>query len=407
MRSLAIGCLLLLATSIVRSEDDSLIDLTIVMTAPADKYGTESIEELFKRSMKDVGVTYEKLTVERIGTYADYLALCRIIADPKKILRQSEVPEVYYVDRSTDIGGARTYVVHETDFAKPVAGIAVRHRMDSAIQTSQWKLEAADTLEVFRAHAPETGDFYFTPDPTLQIESFQLLYGDAGETTDWIPWPGARARFLTSVRGFPTKKDPTTGEDPYMKLKKRMRERTSRIDITAESSSTLSIADALYEQKTPQAAPTFENGLVSCEVQHEGADRVWFLMSVTPEQQKEVARWIKDGINDGKLSEFSMAKRLIDGEAVANFPVVPATPNRQLDGKTGPEWFELEKSGQGFLLTLQVTNVNDWQRRFSVNGNLMPGLCVAVFEKDGECIRFEEGDFWTVLEVAKWLKAKP
>ncbi|MEO2032784.1 MAG: hypothetical protein ABGZ35_11930, partial [Planctomycetaceae bacterium] len=82
MMKYVVGAILLLSLG---ARCESLIDVSIVMTAPADKYATGSIKGLFRRSLAVTGIDVEEMSVERIGSYADYLTIRRMIEDPQSL----------------------------------------------------------------------------------------------------------------------------------------------------------------------------------------------------------------------------------------------------------------------------------------------------------------------------------
>ena len=382
--------------SVCRADD--LIDVSIVMTAPADTYGAGSIEGIFRSALDSIRVQPESLKAERIASYSDYVTMRRMIEDPQGFLKINSDPVVYYVDSEQEDGGTRSFVVHESDPAKPVTGIAVMVNDGGKEVATQWPLEAGETKSVFRVKSADSGDFVFSPDPTLDIKSYQLLYGSNDTTTEWLPWPGRRARFSVEIRGFPN------APESFAALKSELENRKNRIEFTGVSSSVLSLADANPKIGAVGEPIRLSNGVLRCTSPDQGADRAWYLQAVTPAQQEGVLKWIKDNIAADKLDEFRLAAALATGKSVAEFPVMAAGTTQDLDGRTGPAWFELQKKDDAFELTLDVVNENDWRKRFAQPGNAkpLPGIAIALFEKNGELIRFSKGEFWLIEELVNW-----
>ena len=216
-----------------------------------------------------------------------------------------------------------------------------------------------------------------------------------------MEWPGARARFLVSIRGFPTTRHPITGLSPFQQLKKNLQGQTNRVEFTAESSSTLSLADALYNQPVIDPRPKAENGLVTCAFPAGDITTAWMLVTLTPGQQQEVISRIKDGIRKDEIDEEQLATSLRSGKPVLGFPVILSNGPKVLDGTRGPAWCEMVRDGDSLQLSLKVRNPGDWRRRFRGAG---AGQCITVFEQDGLLIRGPEGDFWLTQPVTDWLK---
>ncbi len=399
---------------------DDLIDVSIVMTAPAGSYGTGSIEGIFRSALEIEEIEHESLKAERISSYADYVTMRRMIEDPQGFLKINSEPVVYFVDSQEEDGGTKTFVVHESDPAKPVSGFAVLVNDGGKQSPTQWPLEAAEvTSAVFRVKSAETGDFLFSPDPTLDIQGYQLLYGEKEVTGEWKPWPGRRARFSVDIRGFPS------APERFAALKTHLENRKNRIEFTGVSSSLLSLVDASPKIGVVGEPSRLSNGVLNCTSPHNDADRVWYLLAITPAQQEAVQKLFRDGIASDTLDEFILAKEFIGGKSVAKYPVIPSgkkvvqdgktgdqdgkTGDQDektgvLDGRTGPAWYELEKKDDRFVLSLDVVNESDWRKRFVQPGspNPLPGMAIAVFEKEGELIRFKNGEFWLVVELGNW-----